>query len=139
MNTIKSTYINALLADATYAKDLFNGATLDDLKRLLTRSMTPTLAKYISDNFEVVSHKETDDSLLGSGSGFDATVWRGLAGGEYANKVYVSMQGTLGEQDFLTDEELFPGWRHPVAEFLPLPVVAAPAAIAQQPATATEP
>ena len=45
----------------------------------------------------------------------------------------------LHEQDFLTDEELFPGWRHPVAEFLPLPVVATPAAIAQQPATVTEP
>ncbi|MHB1198399.1 MAG: calcium-binding protein [Polaromonas sp.] len=61
--------------------------------------MTPTLAKYIGDNFTVVTHIETSDVL---GSGFDATVWKDNATG----KLTVSMQGTEGLQDFLVDADL---------------------------------
>jgi len=60
--------------------------------------MTPTVAKYIGDNFTVVTHIETGDTL---GSGFDATVWRDKAG-----TLIVSMQGSSGLQDFLSDLDL---------------------------------
>ncbi|MBE2262906.1 MAG: hypothetical protein IAE92_09190 [Burkholderiaceae bacterium] len=61
--------------------------------------MTPTLAKYIGDTYTVVTHIETGDVL---GSGFDATVWKNNVTG----KLTVSMQGTTGLQDFLTDVNL---------------------------------
>ena len=107
MSNLKNTFINALLADATYAEQLFNGMSQIQLFDALETRMTPTLATFIANNFEVVSHKETEDGLgQGAGSGFDATVWRGLAGTAYAGQIYVSMQGTLGAQDFLTDANL---------------------------------
>ncbi len=100
MTTINDAYINALLADATYALNglVVNGTTGGDLKPLLAVQMTDPIARYISDNFTVVTHIETDDVL---GSGFDATVWRKSDG-----KLYVSMQGTTGAQDFLADVQL---------------------------------
>lgn len=104
MSTIFQTYINALLADATYALGAavqgdLTGATGSTLTGYLNDRMTPTLAQYIGDHYTVVSHKETGDVL---GSGFDATVWKDNATG----KLIVSMQGTTGLQDFLTDVNL---------------------------------
>lgn len=101
MTNISNAYINALLADATYALELngLENKTGEDLGKLLTESMTPTLAKYISDNYTVVTHIETPDTGI---SGFDATVWKENATG----KIYISMQGTTGLADFLTDADL---------------------------------
>ena len=103
MNKIFQTYISALLADATYALGKPNqgnltGATSDRLTGYLSERMTPILARYIGDNLTVVTHHETDDFF---GSGFDATVWRDTVG-----NVYVSMQGTTGFGDILTDIDL---------------------------------
>ena len=103
MNTIEKSYLNALLADATYARDLQAGDSGSQLEGRLSTRMTPTLAKFIGDNFEVAAHAESSDVFA---SGFDATVWRGRANSAYAGKIYVSMQGTLGLQDFLTDAKL---------------------------------
>ena len=103
MNTIEKSYLNALLADATYARDLQAGDSGSQLEGRLSTRMTPTLAKFIGDNFEVAAHAESDDIFA---SGFDATVWRGRANTAHAGKIYVSMQGTLGLQDFLTDAKL---------------------------------
>ena len=103
MAAIEQTYINALLADATYAANLFKNGSAQALTDALSERMTPTLAKFIGDNFEVAAHAESSDVFA---SGFDATVWRGRANSAYAGKIYVSMQGTLGLQDFLTDGKL---------------------------------
>lgn len=101
MTNINSAYINALLADATYALDTndLEGKTDKNLADLLEKRMTPTLAQYIGDNFTVVTHIETPD---GFGTGFDATVWKNNTTG----KLTVSMQGSTGLQDFLTDADL---------------------------------
>ncbi|RZU02313.1 calcium-binding protein [Rivibacter subsaxonicus] len=99
MSTIQDAYWNALLADATYAL-LANveNKSGDALRDLLKERMTEPLANHIATNFSLVTHIETDDV---TGSGFDATVWRRSDG-----KIYVSMQGTTGLQDFLTDAQL---------------------------------
>ena len=55
--------------------------------------MTPALAVYIAANFEVASSINTSDIPL-IGSGFDATVWRGKTGTEFACQTFVSMPGT---------------------------------------------
>jgi hypothetical protein len=56
MSYIQSAYINALLADAAYI-DLPIGTIvqdqLEDKEGTLSRRMTPQLAKFIADNFEV--------------------------------------------------------------------------------------
>ena len=102
---ISEAFINALLADATYAlgsktEDGMTGTKLEDCNEgKLKERMTPALAKYIGDNFTVVTHIETDDII---GSGFDATVWKDNNSG----KLYVSMQGTVGMADFLADISL---------------------------------
>jgi len=100
MIAIHDAYINALLADATYAlgQNGLEGRAGVSLKDLLSDRMTPTLAEYISKNFTVLTHIESDDT---TGSGFDATVWRRNDG-----QVFVSMQGTQGLQDFITDIDL---------------------------------
>lgn len=104
MTTISEAYINAVLADATYALDdtVGNEYPKDKLQDILKTRMTPTLAKYISDNFTVVTHKATNDLLE---SGFDATVWQDNT----TKKFYVSMTGTEGLGslgDVLTDIDL---------------------------------
>ena len=86
MTTINNTYINALLADATYVHNLNSGS---DLKSDLAPRMTPTLADYISQNFSVVTQIQSGDNILTGDSGFDATVWRQTTG-----KLFVSMRGT---------------------------------------------
>jgi Ca2+-binding RTX toxin-like protein len=100
MTTIQEAYINALLADAAYAltSDVNNGITGDHLTEFLNKRMTPTLANYIGENFTVITHIDSNDL---TGSGFDATVWRSNDG-----KVYISMTGTEGLQDFLSDVDL---------------------------------
>ena len=103
MNTINNIYINGLLADAAYADRLVDNLGGGDLAGVLGTRMTQPQAKYIADNFTVVTHIESSDVI---GSGFDATVWRGNEGTPYAGKFYVSMQGTKGFSDFLTDADL---------------------------------
>lgn len=92
MTAISSTYINALLADATYV-DLIPGSSAAKVKTDLDARMTPELAQYIADNFEVLSAINTPEIPL-LGSGFDATVWRGRAGTEFEGQVFVSTRGT---------------------------------------------
>jgi Ca2+-binding RTX toxin-like protein len=84
MTSIYDTYVNALLADATYVHGLNSNS---NLATALAERMTPTLAKYISQNFRIVTQVQSGDIV---GSGFDATVWRQTATG----KLYVSMRGT---------------------------------------------
>lgn len=58
MAKISDTYINALLADATYAldKDVTDGVSGSSLvTEELEIRMTPTLASYISNNFTMKS------------------------------------------------------------------------------------
>jgi len=106
MTTIKQAYIDALLADAAYV-DVNRGMTVGELKGALSKRMTPTLAAYIAANFEVASNINSSDIPL-FGSGFDATVWRGKAGGDFAGQVYVSMRGTepFPGADLLADGDL---------------------------------
>ena len=101
MTTIHDAYINALLADATYAlsaEGTYSGADLKDLSDLKAR-MTPTLANFIGDNFYAATHIDASDNPL-LGTGFDATVWRGNAGTEFAGKTYVSLTGSEALADF---------------------------------------
>ena len=56
--------------------------------------MTAELAKYVSNNFSIVTQAS------GYASSFDATVWRGNAGTAYAGQFYVSMRGTQEAFDF---------------------------------------
>jgi VCBS repeat-containing protein len=90
MTTIHDAYINALLADAAYVDGLSGG----NLANKLAVRMGPTQAKYIADNFTVVTQAEADSS-------FQATVWKDKAG-----KVYVSLRGTQEFFDFTTDLDL---------------------------------
>ena len=83
MNTINDTFLNALLADATYVNNLTSNS---DLSIRLSTRMTPTIAAYIDQNFDLVTQFETSEF---TGSGFDVTVWRRNTG-----KLYVSMRGT---------------------------------------------
>jgi len=92
MTTITTAYINALLADAAYI-NLTQGMSEADMKRDLGERLTPTQATYLASNFEVASTVNESDNPL-TGSGFDAIVWRGRAGGEFAGQTYVSMRGT---------------------------------------------
>ncbi|MBX9793285.1 MAG: calcium-binding protein, partial [Burkholderiaceae bacterium] len=104
MTTIQNDYINALLADATYVDNLDAGNTGTALSTKLTIRMTEPQAQFIASNFEVLSNATTGPSAFTSG--FDATVWRGKTGTAYANNVYVSLRGTLGAADLLTDVDL---------------------------------
>lgn len=98
--TIKDAYVNALLADAAYVSNLDLANTPNKLATALTGRMTPDLAKYIGDNFTVVTQ------VSNLPSSFDATVWRGNAGMPYAGQVYVSMRGTQEPADFAADADL---------------------------------
>ncbi len=94
MTTINDAYINALLADAAYVKDLLPGDLPDNLIAVLTPRMTPTLAEFIGKNFTV---KVQSPAVASS---FDATVWVGNAGTPYVGQFYVSMRGTQELPDF---------------------------------------
>ncbi|MBN8476771.1 hypothetical protein [Sulfuritalea sp.] len=99
MTTINDTYINALLADAAYVTQLVNQDP--DLAAKLAARMTQPQATFIAANFSVASHIEST-----TGSGFDATVWKGNVDTPYASRVYVSMRGTAGIVDLLSDIDL---------------------------------
>jgi len=101
MTTINDTYINALLADATYANNLKDNDAGGNLATKLAPSMTQSQAAFIAANLSVASHVEST-----TGSGFDATVWKGNVGTPYAGSVYVSMRGTAGIADLLSDIDL---------------------------------
>ncbi|RCS56718.1 hypothetical protein [Parvibium lacunae] len=105
--TINQAYINALLADAVYANDnqgLKNGQTGQILESVIQKRMTPTQAKFIADNFTVVSAEDKPDAPFGSS--FEGVVWRGNAGTDYAGQIYVSMRGSQQITDFLVDGDL---------------------------------
>lgn len=111
-NALHNAYINALLADASYVDDLVsatgNPLTSTDFVKALKDRLTPTLAQYLADNFEVVTQKLTSDLTE---SGFDATVWRGRENTPDAGKVYVSMRGTEADRpaDLVSDVDLTTG------------------------------
>lgn len=105
MITINAAFIEALLADASYVDGLVAEDSASDLSDKLSERMTPTLAKLIGDNFTVVTSINTPDGAI-AGSGFDAVVWRGNAGTPYAGQLFVSMRGTEGTSDFLSDASL---------------------------------
>jgi hypothetical protein len=99
------TYINALLADASYVQlTNANGdvETENIINGRLKARLTEPLAKFMTDNFEVLDQPGTTDKLSIDG-GFSATVWRGKAGTEYAGQVYLSMRGTAEGIDFADD------------------------------------
>ena len=111
-NSIHNAFINALLADTTYVDRLTSPSGIplvgNALSDALEPRLTPTLAKYLSDNFEVVTQKLTNDITE---SGFDATVWRGKVNTPDAGKVFVSMRGTefSGPADLAADIDLTAG------------------------------
>ncbi len=92
MTTIHDAYVNALLADASYVNNLSNAT----LEANLRGRMTPELARYIADNFAVVTQAN------GFLSSFEATVWREINSGN----IYVSMRGTQEIVDFAEDADL---------------------------------
>jgi trimeric autotransporter adhesin len=83
MYSISDAFINALLADATYVNNL---TSTSNLSADLAPRMTPTLAAYIDERFDLVTQIETSEYV---GSGFDATVWKRTDG-----KLFVSLRGT---------------------------------------------
>jgi len=103
MSSIQAAYVNALLADAAY-KDFVDdsGAPLTASAVLvnLTARLTAAQAQYLLANFDILTQ------TLSPSEGFDAVVWRGKAGTEYAGQVYVSMRGTQGGQDIADDISL---------------------------------
>lgn len=58
MKSLGDIFSNALLADAVYAfeRDGLEGTTGADLVRLLPDRMTPALARYIGENFTVLTN-----------------------------------------------------------------------------------
>jgi hypothetical protein len=102
VTAMNNTYINALLADASYVN-------LDNLTELqinanLAARLTQPLADFITANFEVLNQTGVN-SLLAT-DGFSATAWYGRAGTEYAGKTYISTRGTEPGIDFIDDGQL---------------------------------
>lgn len=87
MTSIQTSYINALLADASYVEGVFVGPV--DADKFKNR-LTETQSTFIAANFKVNASVETP-SMLGSllDPGFDAVVWEGKAGTPYAGQIYV--------------------------------------------------
>ena len=111
INSIQNAFVNALLADATYVDGLAPGGSAlsgTALAEKLSSRLTPDLAKYLADHFEVITQKLTQDQTE---SGFDATVWRSKDDGQ----VYVSTRGTEGKGDLIADADLttsgLAGWQ----------------------------
>lgn len=101
MNAIQVAYINALLADASYVKDIKKGEI--DAARFKDR-LTQSQADFLAANFKVKESVETPNSLNPLlGTGFDAVVWEGQAGTPYAGQIHVSMRGTQGATDLADD------------------------------------
>ncbi|MFB9244125.1 hypothetical protein IV454_00040 [Massilia antarctica] len=90
-------FINAILANASYADDLVDRCRRDVVKIFAGRANGPVLAEFISKEFSVISHKESGDIV---GSGFDATTWKQKS----TNKIYISFQGTFGVKGIAADQ-----------------------------------
>jgi hypothetical protein len=71
LESIKNTYINALLSDASYADGLDKNLDKSGIKNQLSNRMTEPLAEFISDNFQIIDSIDSSDD---GGSGFDATI-----------------------------------------------------------------
>jgi len=103
MTIITDAYINALLADATYAISS-EVKTEDDLFNALKTRLGRELAEFVINNFTLNFDAIIDTSEFFD-SGFDATVWTGK--NAYEGKTYVAMRGTDFEfQDILSDIDL---------------------------------
>jgi len=63
-------------------------------------STTQPQATYLLANFDILTQ------TLSPTGGFDATVWKGKKGTEFAGQVYVSMRGTAGATDIADDISL---------------------------------
>lgn len=86
---INDLYMNALLAQATYANKLTDGMEGEDLARKLfeqlkKNGMTQAQAEYFSSKYEVVTQQSTTDS------GFSATVFKRITDSSY----HFAMRGT---------------------------------------------
>src|SRR5206468_1655382 len=103
MNAITNEYVNGLLADAAYV-DLRAGDAGSTLEGKLQGRMTPALAGFIKNNFSVLNAVISGASVVGSG--FDATIWKGLPDTDYAGQIYISMRGTQGFTDVISDIDL---------------------------------
>ena len=90
-----------MLADASYVNLTQGEITTFDEDSLLGKRLTPTLAAYIAENFEVLASLPSSEN-----SGFNCVVWRGLTGTDYAGQVFVSMRGTQETEDVLDDATL---------------------------------
>lgn len=93
MTSMNIAYVNALLADAAYVSIVDGAPSEAELKDRLTE----TQANYLAANFTV---KATTDP---ASEGFNAVVWEGKPGTEFAGQVFVSMRGTQEVQDFVDD------------------------------------
>lgn len=92
MTSIDKTFINALLADATY-RTFTPSMDSTEIVKKSKDNLTTVLAEFLASNFEVVSAIDTSDIPI-LGSGFDATVFRGRINTPYVGQVYVSTRGT---------------------------------------------
>ena len=99
---MNNTYINALLADASYVAMSDQDGVLDesDIRARLALRLTQPLADFITSNFTVQNQE------LSSNGSFDAVVWKGKAETEYSGQTYVSMRGTAPGVDFFDDAQL---------------------------------
>jgi Ca2+-binding RTX toxin-like protein len=97
--------VGALLANAAYGAGLARGLTREGLEETLSDLMTPTLASLVASNFQVVAHIDSSDVPL-FGSGFEATVWRGLPGTPVAGQLYLAIRGTDTPGDLVADIQL---------------------------------
>ena len=100
MSEISNAYINALLTDASYIDFEGNQIGNNEYDDLSDR-ITPTLASYIKENFEILSSLPDSENI-----GFNCVVWRGRTGTDYAGQVFVSMRGTQGVENVLDDATL---------------------------------
>ena len=100
MSEISNAYINALLTDASYIDFEGNQIGNNEYDDLSDR-ITPTLASYIKENFEILSSLPDSENI-----GFNCVVWRGRTGTDYAGQVFVSMRGTQETEDVLDDATL---------------------------------
>lgn len=102
MSYIQSAYINALLADASYIDlpiGIISQDQFENTEGTLSRRITPQLARFIADNFEVIDNRYASEYHE---SGFDAIVWKGRQGTPYEGKVFLSTRGTeLNGKDIL--------------------------------------
>jgi hypothetical protein len=108
VNTMNETCINALFADASYVR-LQQGddapvgqplKTVAEKNTAIAARLTQPQADFITKNFEVLTQE------LSVTGGFDAVVWRGKVGTDYAGKTYVSMRCTQGSTDIADDGDL---------------------------------